>query len=87
MTSHVNVSIWFLHITISYTEKTNTYKNQIILNMLSASKLADKKVCNSVTKNVTVLRLFFAFLIWAKNNLEKIFLLPKSLFDALQKCL
>ena len=36
MRPHVDVSISFLGRTISYTEKTNIYKNQIILSMLSA---------------------------------------------------
>ena len=48
MSSHVDVSLSFLCRTISYTEKTNTYKKQIILSMLSASKLVDKKLCNSI---------------------------------------
>jgi hypothetical protein len=73
MSSHVDVSILFLRRTISCTEKISIYKNQIILNMLNASKLADKKLCNSVTENVTLLHLFFAFFIWKKNSLERIF--------------
>ena len=39
----------------------NTYKNQIILTKLSASKLVDKKLCHTVTKKVTALRLFLHF--------------------------
>ncbi len=44
MSSHANVSISLLRRTISYTEKTNTYKNQIILSMLSTSTFVNKKV-------------------------------------------
>ncbi len=40
--SHVYVSVSFFHRITNYTEKTNTYKNQIILSMLSASNLVDK---------------------------------------------
>jgi hypothetical protein len=72
MNSHVGISISFLHRTLSYTERTNIYKNQIILNMLSAS--------NWSTKNrVTPLRktehryVFFLHILSKEKMLEKFF--------------
>ena len=81
---HVNVSISFLRRTISYTEKTYTTKNELVLSLLSTKKLLDKKLCNSVTKNVTALRLFFAFFTRTKIVTGKIFLLFEIPFNALQ---
>ncbi len=87
MIPYVGVSISFLRRTISYTAKPNTYKNQIILRMLSASKLVDKKLCHSVTKNVTALRLFFASPTRIKIIRRKLFLPLNSSFKALQNSL
>jgi hypothetical protein len=64
--SHVFVSISLFHRTINYIEKTNTYKNQIVLTMLSVSKLIDKNMCHSVT-------LGFCIFYLSKNSLENVF--------------
>jgi hypothetical protein len=80
MSSHVDVSISFLRRTISYTEMTNTSKNQIIMSTLSVSKLVEKKLYHSVTF------VFCAFYL-RKNSLEKNFLAFKSPAEALQNWL
>ena len=79
-----NVATWFLRRTIICTAMTNTYENQIYWSTLSASKLIDKKLCHTVTKNVTPLRLFFAFFTWRKEVRTNFFLSLWSTLKALQ---
>ena len=71
MSFHIDVSVSFLRRTVSYTETTNTHKNQIVLIMLSASKLVDKKLCHSVT-------FVFRIVYLSKKSSEKTFLAFKT---------
>jgi hypothetical protein len=68
MKSHVNISISLFHRTLSYIEKTNIYKNEIILNMLSASKLIDKKPCHTIT--------FVFYIFYQRKDVRTNFFLP-----------
>ena len=86
-----DVSITFLRKTTTNTRKINYYRNQVILNKLSASKIETRlnvsrrqKTCHSVTKSVTALRCLFSFFERMITIRRKFFLSFESSFRALQ---
>jgi len=63
--TYIQFSVCFI---ILDTEKTNIDRKKLILNMFKTWSFFDKKLRNSVTKNVTALRKFLAFSISTKKT-------------------
>ena len=89
---------WFsndkLHISIQFsdcslildTEKFDVVWGKLLPNMYKTWSFFDEKLCNSVTKNVTALRSFFAFFSLTVKTQGKLFLRSESPFNSLQNC-